>query len=209
VDVQNGSKIKLIAATLLALAAAPALSQPSGLSRSFSDGYNFIKAVKDRDGDTATSLIQEPGSVVVNSKEQSTGNGALHILARDRDLTWLGFMLGKGAKPDLQNKEGMTALAIAAQIGWVEGAERLLRSRASVDLASNRGETPLMLAVQNRDVAMVRLLIGKGADPKRTDSVAGYSALDYARQDARSSAILKMLEEGPANKPKAVAGPGL
>jgi ankyrin repeat protein len=117
-------------------------------------------------------------------------------------------MLGKGARPDLQNKEGMTPLAIAAQIGWIEGAELLLRRKAKVDLANSRGETPLILAVQRRDLEMVRLLVDKGADPKRQDSVAGYSALDYARRDGRSQAILKLLET-PAKPARAVAGPSL
>ena len=186
---------------------APAQAQGS-ITNSFSEGYRFLQAVKDRDGTTATSLISEPGSVVVNHRNHSTGEGALHILTRERDLTWLAFMLGKGAKPDLQNKEGMTALAIAAQIGWVEGAEQLLARRASVDLANNRGETPLILAVQVRDARMVELLLRKGADPKRTDNVAGYSALDYAEQIGRMPAILDLLKKSQ-QADKDVAGPKL
>jgi hypothetical protein len=55
-------------------------------------------------------------------------------------------------------------------------------------------------------MSMVRALLDKGANPKRTDSVAGYSAIDYARRDSRSAAILKLLEtpRGPA---KPVYGP--
>jgi hypothetical protein len=41
---------------------------------------------------------------------------------------------------------------------------------------------------------MVRLLLSHGADPKRTDHAAGYSALDYARQDNRAAPILRLLE---------------
>ncbi|HKT16235.1 MAG TPA: ankyrin repeat domain-containing protein [Allosphingosinicella sp.] len=192
----------IAAAAALTLVAVPIHAQLR------SDWYAFLDAVKKRDGEKATSLIATPGSTVLNTKDPSTGEGALHILTRERDITWLGFMLAKGAKPDLQNKQGATALAVAAQIGWIEGADVLLRRRAKVDLPNNRGETPLILAVHNRDVPMVRLLLSGGADPKWTDSVAGYSALDYARQDNRSSTLAKMLE---AAKPaaKSVAGPGL
>ncbi len=174
----------------------------------FSDGFSFLKAVKERDGEKATSLIQTPGSVVINYKDRSTGNGALHMLARERDLTWLGFLLAKGAKPNLQNHKGDTPLAVAAQIGWAEGAELLIKTGASVDLPNGRGETPLIVAVHNRDAAMVRLLLKSGANPERSDSVAGYSALDYARQDGRSSAILKLIEAQQAAK-KTIAGPKL
>jgi ankyrin repeat protein len=64
-----------------------------------------------------------------------------------------------------------------------------------------------MYAVRNKDAALVRLLLAKGANPKKTDNVAGYSALDYAKQDIRAAAIVKLLE-APAPKPaREVAGP--
>jgi uncharacterized protein len=197
---------KILAGSLalaVALAAAPAGAQQ------YSDGFNFLKAVKERDGTKATSLISEPGSIVINTKDRATGSGALHMLVKDRDITWLRFMLAKGAKPDLQNNEGNTPLALAAQIGWMEGAEALLGRGAAVDLANGRGETPLIIAVHNRDIAMVRLLLGKGANPKRTDSIAGYSAIDYAKQDARSAAILKLLEDSSKAKKPNFSGPVL
>jgi uncharacterized protein len=191
-----------LVAAMLAIAA-PAAAQ------SFSDGYTFLKAVKERDGDKVNSVLAEPGTTAINARERGTGDGALHIIARSRDLTWLSFLLSKGARPDLQNQEGNSALSIAAQIGWTDGAQVLLARKATVDLSNSRGETPLILAVQRRDMSMVRLLLGKGADPKKTDSVAGLSAIDYAKQDSRWTAILKLLEGSGEAKPKAVAGPKL
>jgi ankyrin repeat protein len=195
---------QIVAALMLATVTVPAVAQ-----QLYSDRFAFLKAVRERDGAEATRLITQPGSVVVNSARDDDGNGALHILTRERDFTWLGFLLGRGADANVQNKEGMTPLMIAAQLGWVEGAERLLGSGAKVDLSNKRGETPLILAVQMRHLSMVRMLLGKGADPKRTDSVAGYSALDYAKQDGRgSSQVLKALEDA-ATKPKKAMGPSL
>jgi uncharacterized protein len=179
---------------------------PAG-AQDFSNAYNFMKAVKERDPTTVNRLVATPGSVVINSKEQPSGNGALHLVVRDRDLNWLSFLLGKGAKADLQNAEGNTPLALAAQLGWLEGAEILVR-RSPVDLANRRGETPLILAVQQRNLPMVRLLLARGADPKRTDSIAGLSAIDYARRDGRAAPILKLLE-APRTPAKAVQGPKL
>jgi len=177
---------------MLACLAVPAQAQ------NFSDGYTFLKAVKDRDGDKATELIVAPGSIVINTREPGSGNTALHMLTRDRDMTWLSFMLSKGARPDVQNKEGLTPLAVAAQIGWVEGADRLIRGGANVDIGNNQGDTPLILAVQNRDLPMVRTLLGHGADPNKQDKAAGLSAIDYAKRDGRMPAILKLLEDKAA-----------
>lgn len=193
----------------LAFAAAIALGLTASAAgaQQFSDGYNFIKGVKERDGAQVETLLTSPGSVVVNTKG-GDGEGGLHIVTRGRDRTWLGFLLAKGARPDLQNKQGETALHLASQLGWTEGAELLLRFKANVDATNSRGETPLILAVQKRDLPMVRLLLSRGANPKRTDSAAGYSAIDYARRDNRSTAILKLLEAPPA-KDKPVQGPKL
>ncbi|MDT9599541.1 ankyrin repeat domain-containing protein [Sphingosinicella rhizophila] len=197
--------VKRFFATLGTVLALGLLAIPAA-AQQVSDSYAFLKAVRDRDGNKVQSLIGSPGATVINTRERGSGEGGLHILARERDLTWLGFLLSRGAKPDIQNENGDTPLGLAAQLGWVDGAEELLRRRASVDLANNRGETPLILAVHARDLPMVRLLLAKGANPKKSDNVAGYSAIDYARQDARTAAILKLLESPPA-PPRAVAGP--
>ncbi|HEX8063147.1 MAG TPA: ankyrin repeat domain-containing protein [Allosphingosinicella sp.] len=192
---------RLAAASMVLMLAAPAPAQ-----QPFSDSFTFLKAVRERDGAKVSDLVAEPGSVVINTRDRGSGEGALHIVVRGRDLNWLAFLLGKGARPDLQTNRGDTPLTLAAQIGWVEGAEQLLARRASVNLANGRGETPLILATQRRDLAMVRLLLSRGADPKRTDNVAGMSALDYAKQDPRAGMVLKLLEAKVAAA-KPAAGP--
>lgn len=178
----------LLAAALAASIAVPVAAQ------SFSEGYTFLKAVRERDGNTAERILSNPSSTAVNIRDPGTGETALHILVRGRDSAWLGYMLGRGARPDTGDREGNTPLILAAQIGWLDGAEVLLGRRASVNLGNSRGETPLIFAVQRRDMVMVRLLMQQGANPNQTDHVAGNSAIDYARQDNRATAILRVLE---------------
>ena len=175
-------------AAVLALAAVPAAAQ------NFSESYTFLKGVRERDGNTVQSIVSRPNPAVINARDTGSGEGALHILVRGRDLTWLAFLLSRGARPDLQSNDGMTPLNLAAQLGWVEGAEQLLARGANPNLGNSRGETPLIFAVQRRDLPMVRLLVSQRADPNQTDNVAGYSAIDYARQDRRAAAILRELE---------------
>lgn len=196
-------KLAAAAAAFVALSAlaAPAQAQAS-------ESYKFLKAVRERDGAEVEKFLATPNIILVNSKEMGKGDTALHIVTSQRNMEWLRYLMGKGARADVQNREGITPLSVAAMLGWIEGAEQLLARGAKVDLVNSRGETPLILAVQKRDIAMVRLLLSRGADPKKSDRVAGYSALDYARRDARSAIILKALE-APAAKPKAIAGPSL
>jgi ankyrin repeat protein len=195
----NGLRLGIAA---LALIAAPLVAQ------GFSEGFTFLKAVRERDGGTAERILSNPASTAINYRDPGSGEGALHILVRGRDLNWLTFMLGRGARPDAQSNEGTTALILAAQIGWVDGAQALLARRANPNLGNRRGETPLIVAVQSRDLQMVRLLLSQRADPNQTDHLAGNSALDYARQDARAAPILRELEQAATRRrPAGAAGP--
>lgn len=197
---------------LLPLALAISVASPLA-AQEYSDSITFLEAVRTRDGTKVQAMIGNPSSNAINARDSRTGEGALHILVQERNLDWLAFLLGNGARPDLQANDGTTALGLAAQIGWVDGATQLLARGGRVDLANSRGETPLILAVQARQLpaadrmAMIRLLLSQGADPRRQDSFAGYSALDYARQDSRSPEILRLLEEKPATARGAAIGP--
>lgn len=190
-----------LGAFVLALIATPLVAQ------SFSDGYTFLKAVRERDGPVAERITSSPSSTAINYRDPSTGEGALHILVRGRDATWLAFMLGRGARPDSQSNDGTTPLILAAQLGWIEGATQLLGRSANPNLANRSGETPLIVAVHRRDLPMVRLLLGQHANPNQTDNLSGNSAIDYARQDPRALAIVRELEQGRAPRTAAPATP--
>ncbi len=181
---------------LLALVAAPLAAQ------SFSEGFTFLKAVRERDGATAERILANPSSTAINApRRRRPARARSTSWCAAATCTWLAFMLGRGARPDIQSNDGTTPLILAAQIGWREGAEQLLARGANPNLGNRRGETPLILAVQRRDLQMVRLLLGQRADPNQTDNVAGYSAIDYARQDPRAAAILRELEQAPRPAP--------
>lgn len=199
------TRMRALLAALFVVVSGPLLAQGSGIG--FSPAFRFLKAVRERDGNVATEMTSAPGATVINTRDPSNGDGALHILVRGRDLAWLGFMLQRGARPDLQNNDGATPLLLAAQIGWREGAERLLLGRANPNVQNNQGETPLIYAVRRFDQPMVRLLMSRGANPTLTDSLSGNSALDYARQDRRGQALIPILEARPQQPDRPIIGP--
>ena len=80
--------------------------------------------------------------------------------------------------------------------------EWLLSLGARADAPNRMGETPLIIAVQQRQPRIVRVLLDAGANPDKTDAAAGYSAREYAERDTRGRQILQMIE---AKKPKASA----
>ena len=139
-------------------------------------------------GDEAEQLVTAPRRLP--SRDEA--------LAR-RDEEWTGFLLGKGADPNLPGKGGDTPLMAAARAGYFDGVGWLIQLHAKVDVTNRSGETALILAVQQRQPMIVKVLLSAGADPDRTDSVAGYSARNYAARDPRAGEILKLIE---SKKPK-------
>ena len=170
-----------------------ALLSPVAALAQFSDNYNFLKAVKDADGQKVTDLIQKPGSTVINSRDVTSGDTALHLVVARRDNTWLTFLLAKGANPNLTDNNGNTPLMDAVQARFEEGVRSLLSFNAQVDKANGSGETPLIRAVQLRDVELVRLLVAQGANPDKRDTIAGMSARDYAARDSRTPGLTEAL----------------
>ncbi len=197
-----------IASALLGggFATAPAGAQGQGIG---SESYRFLGAVRERNLGEAYQFLNEPGTNIVNTRDVTTGRTALHIVIEGRDLPWTNMLLGRGADPRIADRAGLTPLRLAAQVGFVEGAQALLARGANVDQSSANGETALHVAVQRRDIAMVRMLIAAGANPDQPDNVAGKSARDYAAEDRRSTAILTALDAPATNRAAgpAVAGP--
>jgi uncharacterized protein len=182
-----------------------ALTAPA--SAQFSGSYTFLKAVKDRDGAKAIDLLGKGGPNLVDTADVSTGERAMHIVVRERDMSWLGFLIQKGARIDLKDGQGNTPLMTAARIGNLDAARLLLARGAQINTSNGAGETPLIMAVQRRDVPMTRLLLTEGADPARRDAASGMSAREYAQRDGRSEAILRLMDEIKPAAKRVVAGP--
>ena len=169
----------------------------------FSEGYQFLKAVKDRDGDKATELLNKPGTQIVNSRDLTSGDTGLHMVVERMDSLWVSFLLQRGADPNIRNKRGVAPLQLATSLGFIEGVEALIKGGASINISDQTGETPLIAAVHRRDVPLVRLLLEKGADPDRNDN-SGRSARDYMQVQAGN--VLMKQEFEAADKKRAGKG---
>ena len=181
---------------LIALACLAA-SSPSA-AQYVSDAEPFLTAVKSRDGNKATEMIETRPSLV-NSRN-AKGETALNIAVGRSDDNWTKFLIGKGANVNLAAANGDTPLITAARVGFTDAIDLLLQLGAKVDASNKMGETALILAVQQRQLDAVKLLLIKGADPDRKDTAAGYSARDYAKRDTRNREILAAIE-GAGKKP--------
>ncbi|MEM1053303.1 MAG: ankyrin repeat domain-containing protein [Pseudomonadota bacterium] len=184
-----------IAALGVVLASSVAVSAIQPLAaQGQSEGYQFLKAIKDRDGDTATEMLSEPGTQVVNTRDITTGENGLHIVTQRRDTLWIRFLLQKGCNPNIRDRNGITPLQIAVRLNHVEGVEALIKGGAQVDIADSQGETPLMTAVHQRNVPLVRQLLADGADPDINDNT-GRSARDHMARLSSNTLLAREFAE--------------
>jgi len=166
-----GLVARIASAIMLALAV-PAAAQFQ------SDGYKFLEAVRDKDGDAATEMLNQPGNTIVNTRDITSGDTGLHVVVARSDVLWIRFLLQRGADPNIRNKKGLTPLQLATSLSYTDGVEALVKGGANVNVGDQTGETPLIAAVHARNVGLVRLLLEKGADPDHNDN-SGRSARDY------------------------------
>ncbi len=187
--------------TILAISLAVGAIAAPAAAQLFSKGYEFLKAVKDRDGDEVTKLLDATNGSLINSRDTTTGESALHIATQRRDDLWIRFLTARGANPNIADNNGVTPLQIASSLGFVEGVDALLKAGARVDDANSTGETPLISAVLRRDVVMVRLLLANSANPDRSDN-SGRTARDYAALDSGSRVLVEIQKADEDRKGK-------
>ncbi|XP_025833800.1 serine/threonine-protein phosphatase 6 regulatory ankyrin repeat subunit A [Agrilus planipennis] len=91
----------------------------------------------------------------------ASGDCALHIAARKRDIDMVRILVDYGTSADMQNGDGQTALHIAA----AEGDEALVKYfygvRASASITDKQDRTPMHLAAENGHASIIELLADK------------------------------------------------
>lgn len=183
--------------------AAPAIAQFQ------SDGYKFLQAVRDAKNNDVIAMLNKPGTTIVNTRDVTTGEAALHITVKRGDVAYTTFLLQKGADPNIRDSRGNTPMMLAVDSGHGELVPLLVIGKASPNQGNSAGETPLIRAVQHRDIATVRALLAVKADPDQRDNIAGLSARDYAQRDPRATVIAKLFTDTPRVNKATVSGPRL
>jgi uncharacterized protein len=182
------------AALAAALASGPAQAQ-------FSNTYQFIKAVKEKDYFKMQTLVTQPGGTsVLNFPDPESGQTALHIAVDQSNADLMSYLMSRGADPEARDRDGNTPLILSAIKGYAEGIRMALRFKANINAVNQFGETALIKAVQEGQEPIVRLLVQSGAALDVTDSATGLTALEHAQRNRRAVRIAQLLRD--AGKPK-------
>eukprot|EP00741_Cyanophora_paradoxa_P016136 tig00000042_g15577.t1 len=130
----------------------------------------------------------------------------LHVAAKGGHLIAVIALCDHGADVEAPSGEGATAIYYAAEAGHFDVVRVLAEDcGARVDARYGRsGASPLVIAVENRHEALVRLLLDMGADPDIAGA-GGYAALHIAAGAGLAELIKALLAaNATADLPSAV-----
>lgn len=136
----------------------------------------LVLAAAERSFKVLRTFLAIPGTEVdvVNPDDET----ALMYTALHGNVEAAQELLERGAQV---NRTGWTPLHYAATGGDLAMVRLLLEHHAYIDAESPNRSTPLMMAARQRHEAVIRELIGAGADPTGINE-AGLGAADYAQR---------------------------
>lgn len=186
--------IAALSLALSAVAAGTVLLAPAAAVAA-TKGYEFLKALRSNDLSKAQGMLGDNPSLIINTKDDSTGETALHIMVGKGDTDWTGYLLKLGANANAVDKERNTPLMVAATDGYDDGIALLLYFKAQVDLTNRKGETALILATKFKRTEAMKALLKAGANADKAD-YSGFSARQYAEQFGRDNRYLALIQSG-------------
>ncbi len=194
----------------LALTLVPAAGMmPAGTAQAqVSQGHKFLEAVRKKDLEAAKTMLSSsgakstPGNIIVNARDITTGDAALHVVIKRRDMGWLRYLVSNQADVNIRNNQGTTPLWLSVNTSFTDGALELIARGAKVNDPGPAGETPLIAAVHQKNLELARALIAAGADANKADN-SGRSAVDFALLSAKGTTLANEIEAaGRASKAK-------
>lgn len=146
----------------------------------------------------AASLLEEGADPdALYTVENGDSYTPLHLAAFDGFEPVIDLLNEYGANIDAQTDSGWTALNIAVK-KWEKGVVRkLLNYSASVKLANNMDESPLLNAVTVGDVELLQMMLNAGADPSTKHMPDELTALHWAAKLNKTSAVMELLRSFP------------
>ena len=131
------------------------------------------------------------------AQEAAAPGTALADAVRRGDREVFAYLLDRRADPDAAGDDGSTALHWAAYLDDAEASAALLRAGARAE-PNRYGVTPLALAAQNGNAAIVRQLVAAGVDPNdpRQAVNTGETVLMHAARAGRVEAVRALVEAG-------------
>ncbi|CAI8050983.1 Putative ankyrin repeat protein MM_0045, partial [Geodia barretti] len=141
-----------------------------------------------------TNILLEGEHINLDIQEECTGLSALHFSADRGDSATTEALLKAGANLHLNDKDGDSALTLAAWCGHTNFVVKLVKAGADLDLQNKNGDTAVIMAVKRHEPATLRELVRAGSD-LNLQNQEGLTPLMIAARSGRTD-ITNILLEG-------------
>jgi ankyrin repeat protein len=117
-------------------------------------------------------------------------------------IEMMSLLLTNGAKVDLPNEKGDTALMLAAKYPYPDALKLLIKNKADVNAKGRHGHTALIYAAYNGRSENLKILLSAGADLSATatdsdnpdDQQNRYGAADVAELQGQLESLAVILD---------------
>lgn len=106
-------------------------------------------------------------------------DAALHFAVANNKIAIINLLIKKGARPNLQNEEGITPLHLAVQNNKIAIIKLLIKKGGYPNKQNKKGVTPLHFAAKNLSLEAVQTLIDWEANPMISDYEEEQTPLHY------------------------------
>lgn len=151
----------------------------------------FFTAREGREDDLRWALFDR--KISPDLREPDTKQTALHLAAAKGRLGCVKLLIEAGAKPNVQEKDGLTPLHLAVYHGHASCVKCLIEHGADVNSTSRFGSTPLHQAAYFGHFDCAAVLLASGA-LANVDEAWGQTPLFLASQRAHSDVARLLLQ---------------
>ncbi|KAI6652704.1 Ankyrin repeat and EF-hand domain-containing protein 1-like [Oopsacas minuta] len=158
----------------------------------------LAQAIRNNDANQLYKMLLYGVPGLLNLQDPLTGEAALHVAVRYNYDQLTGILLEQGADINLEAKEGVRPIMVAADYGHIQSLDTLLEKGAEVKSLDATGSNVLFYCLKstNRHCVCIEKLLEAGADPNQVRSSDGFPVLLAACQAGESKAAEILLAKG-------------
>ena len=191
-------KIAALVLSVLSLSSAALWAAPGGKTPNPEATQALLAAALNTEAEEILAALEQGADPLAKDENDNTVL-MLAVMGNffgDEGVPVIDKLLAAKVPIEAKNKNGQTALMLAAREGQADNVQLLIARGAKVDERDNEGWTPLMLAAYNGQTSAVGLLLEAKADVKAKDSKGVWDSLVLALSEGRGAVAEKLIEAG-------------
>lgn len=144
-----------------------------------------------------TALLDARADPHAPIEDSPSGITPLHAAARAGGPEVVRVLVERKGDPNIADKDGHTALFLAAQHDQVESATVLLHAKAEMNVPeTTKSHTPLMIAARGGNMSVLELLLEHDSTGIDLSDSSSWTALTFAANTGQTAAASILIEQG-------------